>query len=219
MVIIVGPPRSGTTLLRSVLGGRPGVYTIAESMTDNGRLRLTHNTFKDSLDLAASGKTSLYKLNTPAFVDFEAAKNDKIILLLRDGRDACASYWNLDSDYRSRHVFDDIVKYWNEIVTYMLSMRDLYPNVRLFKYEDLVVDPYTVVEQICTFCGIPYNDSMIDNYTSAETVPLPEGQTSWHPRLNSPITADSVGRYKTDLNQQQKDSFSIATAVMSALGY
>lgn len=128
--------------------------------------------------------------------------NPKIIVMVRDGRDVVASLYQRYGD------FDKSVNRWIYDNKIWLNNKSVH-NFHIVKYEDFVNNPTTILQNICTFIGIPYYDDLL-NYHKTETeypeiVGLIDNEI--HDKLrkyqiNQDIY-DGSGRYKTDLTNDQ----------------
>ena len=169
-IILGGCPRSGTTLLLSVLGSHSRIYSIEnETATLYPRIRplwlLKWLLLEDKFHLRhiPGGKQRFCEKtpgnlrNTELIIDFFGG-HVKMINLFRDGRDVVTS----------RHPLDP-TKYWVKIDTWVNDVRyglqvAAREHVYTLKYEDLVAAPERVLRQICEFVGEAFESTMLEHH-------------------------------------------------------
>lgn len=97
--------------------------------------------------------------------------NGKIILLIRDIRAICASKIN-DTATRTRKqkffLFSPLIHYmtilgfvYDYYLFYLLAKRKTGKDILLIRYEDIIIDPVTILKATCNHCEIPYEEHMI----------------------------------------------------------
>jgi hypothetical protein len=266
---IVGHPRSGTTLLRFLLGSHPRLYIPEETgfvpflvkrdrvnaaldldevrgiLERIGRLNylwkgmvddvpcfykmLPEPTLAQLLDvlyrqqIAAYGavrwgdKTPLYVRHIP-LLD-EIFPTAQFIHVIRDGRDATLSALK---KWPERRLYMDhyyLLKGWvANVEAGRAAGRELgekrYLEVR---YETLVRQPQTTLEQVCTFLEEAFHPKMLDQTKLAGRVgPGPQG----HVEVLQPISTRSIAIWKTDMAPfYQKMADHVAGRTMTDLGY
>jgi len=87
----------------------------------------------------------------------------KFIHLIRDGRDVAISFSR--TPWWSKDVLSNLNR-WEQEVSVILrdSALNLKPHqVRIIRYEDLVLMPENTLLEICSFLGVEYNESMLDS--------------------------------------------------------
>jgi hypothetical protein len=83
----------------------------------------------------------------------------RALCIVRDPRDNFAAYYNQKHEHYSPALF---VKDWSSSVTVWTRFATSYPEHCLsIRYEDLVREPKTILEQICRFLDIQWNDSLL----------------------------------------------------------
>lgn len=95
----------------------------------------------------------------------------KIILLTRDIRAICASKINDDATKARKQKFlllSPIIHYmtilgfvYDYYLFYLLVKKKRDKQILLVRYEDIVIDPVTMLLSICSHCEIPYEEKMI----------------------------------------------------------
>ncbi len=169
-IILGGCPRSGTTLLLSVLGSHSRIYSIGqETATLYPRIRplwlLKWLLLEDKFHLRRipAGKRRFCEKtpgnlrHTERIIDLFAGRL-KVINMFRDGRDVITS----------RHPLDP-QKYWVSIETWVNDVRyGLHvatdEHVHTIKYEDLVATPESVLRGICEFIGEEFESAMLEHH-------------------------------------------------------
>jgi sulfotransferase family protein len=125
----------------------------------------------------------------------------KFILIVRDPRDVFAS-GKVDLDWD----FVTFREEWEKSVLDGLLAR-LHigaTNVKEMKYETLVTNPKSVLQEICDFLQVEYTDEMLAYGIADAAKPLS--------RLNhlgsqlKPVCSNSIGRYRQVLTQEETDA-------------
>ena len=139
----------------------------------------------------------------------------KLILMVRDPRDVCASSKAaLDYDLHTA------VGAWEKsLLDGVLAESSLGPErVRRLKYEDLVTAPHARLQDLCDFLGVDYDERML-NYNHSDAAKA-VAQLEHHKNLLRPVFVTSIGRYRQLLTDEE-----IATihrrlySPMTCLGY
>jgi len=253
-VFLVGCPRSGTTLLQSLLAANTHIASFPEThfyeRLFGGRLRSalgipsrlvkSHwNTVLEEIGHQEMGsilpKNSIFirqyskafikildtiTLNQGKFVWLEKTPGhlrrvDEIehlvnhplfIHILRNGEDNIASLFGMGIKFKQQwsHYYgtlDQCIQRW---VTdaYISKNYNSSSNHRLVKYEHLINNPKPVLEELCEYIGVPFENEMILNYASvADGLIL--GRESWKTTVRGPITSGNR-RYYEILNDEQR---------------
>ncbi len=217
MPIIVGSPRSGTTLLRLMLDSHSkltippetGFLALASSLRGRGdKLRkrffdavttypkpfpnwpdfeIRKETFWSALIeitpfSVGEGSRAFYRLyaarskkprwgdKTPLYCrELDAIRRllpeARFIHIIRDGRDAALSLRKMS--FSPGWEIETQAAYWRQNI---LSARRAglgRPDYTEVRFEDLILNPSVVLERICAFAGLSYEDSMLTYYTRA----------------------------------------------------
>ncbi len=199
MVLVVGCPRSGTTLMGALLGAHSACWDGGESflfhrmMTSwpasiNPSLSPLVRTFFDegpamvaemvARELAARDR-SIWVDHTPFHVELAAElldrfPNARVVHVIRDGRAVCASLRDLSRAGQPWAGADARARarLWQGCVEAGLALRG-HPRVAQIRYEALVSDPPGTAAELCLALGLSYEDQMLD----ALTVPHAQGPT------------------------------------------
>jgi len=158
-------PRSGNTFLRVVLNSVFDVrtYSIYDDRTDIGadnRLSevVGHEFLPDGFDLEQARRSDkLYFIKThdgPA-----QSLDDKVIYLLRDGRASTLSFRRYLMDYQDHPVsLRDLIRGRHSFGTWGQHVSAWNPagrkNTLLVRFEELIADPFAVVDAVAAFTGL-----------------------------------------------------------------
>ncbi|WP_036479496.1 sulfotransferase [Myxosarcina sp. GI1] len=217
---LVGCPRSGTTLLQSLLTAHPQVASFPESHFFR-YLIPKHNTKRYKLGIASlearirfqeflkeidredmlsylsrfaifqyqhiqaflnvldtttqQQEKSIWIEKTPGhvrYVDYieKYIKEVKFIHIIRNGTDVISSLYEVSRKYpQTWHEpwsIDKCINQWKQDVQISLSCQDKLNHV-LVQYEQLVHNPALVLDKICDFINISFDEAMLENYTIA----------------------------------------------------
>ncbi len=229
-LFVVGCPRSGTTLLQSMLAAHPQVISFPESHFFNrlisarpwmrklglasrmarprfrAFLREIHHeelcrllpwyaltmrqyvrAFVAALNQIAVQAGARYWLEkTPGHLHYipfieQWMPDARFIHILRDGRDVVASLYEVT--HRHPEIWggprdiETCISRWQQDVRLSLRYRGKAGHF-FVRYEALVDDPRPVLEAICAFLQLPFDEAMLSEYTSAADELLAEGE-SW----------------------------------------
>jgi hypothetical protein len=133
-------------------------------------------------------KTPAYALILPFLM--KVYPDAKYIVLTRHPLALFSSYANsfFDGDYAHAHNFNPILLRYVPALAAFLRQREVaHIHVR---YEDLVKDPETWFERICTYIGIPYEPEAIEYGKSEQQEARPKG-------LGDPLGVDQHTRPTT----------------------
>lgn len=142
--------------------------------------------------------------------------NAQYIHILRDGRDVVASYLAAGL-YKS---VDDAATRWVKSVerAQMFERRWGHGRYLEIRYEKLVINPSTVLTEICHFLGIVYNPAMLNYWQYAEK--LGDVSLSHHANVRRPVSTQSVGQWTKRLTvSDQNRAQEILGSKLLALGY
>ncbi len=170
-LLILGAPRSGTTLLTSMVGRHDRVALLLEDkrftftqivskavvgnkLTIPGQLE-----FQEHMD-----KTYYSKYPIERYLDLP---NLKMIFIVRHGSDVIASIMK-----RAQKPYEYASYQWRRAVEIMGELQRRFPGqVRLVSYEDLLKQPEAHMKRICDFLGLTYQPEMREGYQSNPLYP------------------------------------------------
>jgi hypothetical protein len=141
----------------------------------------------------------------------------RFIHIIRDGRDACLSQTEQDFG------FDNILECagaWREEVQWVRRMGGLLAGRYVeLRYEDLVTGPEAVLQRLCRFLGISYDQSMLQYHQRVDSAIPAEKRHIW-PLIDKPPQSDHAGRWKSRLSHGERVCFEKrAGAVLRDLEY
>jgi hypothetical protein len=198
-IIIGGPPRSGTTLLLSLLGSHPHIHAIDyETTAFHPRIQpeklfaalffeneIRRPRFISPLKSRFAEKTPGNIRHAKSVIEFFSGKV-KIINIFRDARDVVTS----------RHPLDPTqywvpIERWVEDVKSGLDAQQHYPNVLSIRYEDLVAETETVIRKACAFIQEDFDPRMMEyhKHTNVQT------NLAWSGKAR-PIHAESLRKWE-----------------------
>ena len=202
-VLIVGVPRSGTSLIEQILASHPSVFGAGE-LPDLRQLT-------SSVDLAEAGKTYAERLGTigqgaPRVTDkmpdniFELGRvaamlpRARVILCRRDPRDvgvscftthfAAGNAYSYDLGHCGHRVrqTDGIADHWRAVLPLRMLTID---------YEALVDDIEGQSRRMIEFLGLDWDPACLDFHRTRRTV---NTASAW--QVRQPLFRDSVARWK-----------------------
>ena len=221
-VFLVGFPRSGTTLLDTLLMGHPALHVLEEEPIlqrvgealgdfarlpglDSGeadRLRALYFAELDALDPAAQGRLVVDKLPLNilgAPLIHRLFPEAKLIFAARHPCDVVLSciMQNFDLNDAMANFLDleDAAALYDLVLSFWTRARALLPlDVHDLRYEDLVADPEGRMRALIAFLGIPWHDGLLDNQrTAARRGPI---VTPSYAQVAQPIYRRAAGRWE-----------------------
>lgn len=216
-VLIVGMPRSGTTLVEQILASHPNVAGGGE-LPYLGRIataaNLPYADFMADLDRAGSRRLGDLYLDHLRAISATAARitdkmPDNFLLLgmatvilpgarvihcLRDPLDTCLSCY-FQHFTRGHEFANDLASlgaYHREYRRLMAHWRAVLPLAPLdVSYEDLVANQEEVSRRIVDFCGLEWNDACLEFHRNARPV-----HTASNVQVRQPMFSTSVARWR-----------------------
>lgn len=179
-IFLIGTQRSGTTLLGKILSAHKDLYIHNEvpiprvfkagasreqiqAEIDNSVYN-RHGKRIDDL-LKAEGK-SVWGLKDPQLTEHLPALRQflpeaRFIIIIRDPRAVVRSYienaWGLGTN-----CYTGALRWNREVKEQLEFERELPGHVMKLRYEDLVLHPQESLERVCSFLGLPFDESMLD---------------------------------------------------------
>jgi len=229
-IFVTASPRSGTTLLLSILGAHPNIYAVPEQTYAFSRWtrtpfrryreypyridRLYREFILKGFDRSANRwceKTPRHVEYIEKIVEFYGG-SVQIIHLIRDGRDVVVSS---HPTHTGRHYWVSANR-WLKSVQAGWSLREK-PYLHTVFYEDLVRDYRSEIREICDFLNEPYTKSLenwIDTTNIRESIHI-GGKLQ-------PVHTGAVGKWKRPEHRERVAEFMTdpdAVAMLRELGY
>ncbi|MEM9001241.1 MAG: sulfotransferase [Bacteroidota bacterium] len=270
-VFITGCPRSGTTMLASILGncansvvtpesdfffgfmfkylqndsdqaqkedyitflnknyrfGQWGLAAEGIEIPEGGLVFSNYHTvientveYYASENMASTINEEITRIDhTPSnILHFEALNRlfpeSKFVFIVRDPRAVYASVKKLDWGANSALRLSDL---WSQYVVMYYSLKQLHPKrVLLVKYEDIVSDPASFVQQICIFTGLDYEESIL----KGGGFKLPKYTAAQHTLVGKTLTKDRIDKWKQKISEKEVLLIeSKCNLLMSSFGY
>lgn len=164
-VFICGCGHSGTSILAAILAAHPDLYVLPRETGAflGGETAARANFASIVNEHVASGRRILVE-KTPRHVrriDFirKVVPGAKFILPVRDGRDVATSIEQRTGDLtegQDRWVQDN----------FLVSQETNSPDCFVYRYEDFIEDPSSIVRHICEFIGVEFTPELLNYHRS-----------------------------------------------------
>jgi len=219
-ILVVGLPRSGTTLTEQILSSHSRVQATDElPLLEDMALRInisggyvsrlssmTEDEKKDLRQQYVSGASAYLKQDCDFFID----KNPKnflhiglakrimpetvVIDVRRDPRDVAISAYRQLFNFTNEFAtsFEGIYEYYKGYLEMIDHWQSVYPNqIKTVNYEELVSSPNEQIEALLSFCGLESEPACFEFYDQKRAVMTPSvGQVS------KPMYTSSVGQWR-----------------------
>lgn len=153
----------------------------------------------------------------------------KYIMIIRDGRDVAVSYrsvekMNTDSIYKPKlpQSIEIIAESWKANNEKLLQFFNQSSIAHLIiRYEDLVQQPKDVLQNICNWLGLSFDENMLQYFERNKTRgDEPAAFLPWKMKTLEAPDTDRIGQYKTALSEIEIHQFeTIASQLLSKFGY
>ncbi|MBA2932713.1 sulfotransferase [Sphingomonas sp. CGMCC 1.13654] len=222
-VILAGFPRSGTTLLDTLLMGNPALHVTEElpmmrqpevllgdaeriaSIDTEEANRLRHRYFEALEHVAPPPRDGLvvvdkYPLHLArAPLIHRLFPDAKFILVERHPCDVVLSCFmaNFQLNRAMRHMgtLESAARLYDMVFESWTKARALLPlDVHVVRYERMVEDLEDEMRSLIAFLGLPWNDAVLDNRTSASR--RPHIRTASYSQVTEPIYSRAAGRWE-----------------------
>lgn len=243
-IFIIGAPRSGTTLVQSILNTHSKLcgfdYETAIFTKQNifrpERYQRSHarnkivELFKNSCDIVdfydqfvsgvkASECTRVVE-KTPQHINhlefiLKHFPNAQVVHVYRDGRDAYASAREHEGVIQGSSA-RYYARYWKKCIRSRMACGS-HRNIYDLCYEKLVTQPRGEVAELMVWLGMKYEESQLDpsNYGRDK-----RAASKHFKRLSQPISPASIGKWGSVLSQSEIDEFNeIAGNELRSWGY
>lgn len=176
-VLILGAPRSGTTLLASMIAMHSdvamliedrffsvkriiGKNVIANKLCIPTQIELTKRAGYVTRSLKKLGFFINYTSSKFNIEDYLKLKNIKVITIIRDGNDVISSIMK-----RGKKESRIARERWERAGQIIYELNTKYPEKTVtISYEDLVTDPESLINKIADFIGIDFQPQMLEGY-------------------------------------------------------
>ena len=210
-IIIVGMPRSGTTLTEQVLASHPDVFgagelryigVIADKLADHASGAAAYSGFANSyLDQIGALAPTAARIIDKNPLNFEylgligrLLPSARVIHCRRDPRDVAVSCYFQNFTTGQEWSFDlaDIGTYFKAYRRLMDHWEDVLPMpVMAIDYEDMVGDVEATARRIVDFVGLPWDPACLAFHTAERAV-----RTASQWQVRQPIYRRSAGRWR-----------------------
>ena len=221
-IFLVGFPRSGTTLLDTLLMGHNEVHVLEEEpilervgaalgdfarlpglgADEVNRLRALYFAELDAFDPAARGKVVIDKLPLNilgAPLIHRLFPEAKLIFAARHPCDVVLSCFmqNFDLNEAMANFLDlgDSARLYDLVLAFWTRARELFPlQVHELRYEALVADTEAEMRALIAFLGLPWDEALLDHQRTA----LGRGPiaTPSYAQVAQPIYRGAAGRWE-----------------------
>ncbi len=208
-LLIVGMPRSGTTLVEQILSSHPEIAAGGELTywADTGRVALGNDESTDTAHRLAGEYLALLRGIAPdaARVTDKLPFNYERLGLIRQmlprafvvhcRRHPVDTCWSIFTTYFRSRLADrgDLVFCYREYERLMAHWRRVLPDDRFIEidYESLVADPEPVTRRLLAFCGLAWHEACLAPHRNRRPVTT---ASLWQAR--QPIYRHSVARWR-----------------------
>lgn len=186
--------------IRSFLQARnPSVPALLASVTEQymsarGKVRWVEKTPDHLLHLA------LIRRHFP---------DSPIVRIVRDPRDVAVSLMKVP--WGARTLLEGVL-YWQRLQVASQAFFVSDRNCHTLRFEDLVSDPTTELQRICTFLGEPFEAQMLDTSSTGEEINA--RNAPWKKKVSQAADASRAAAWKTALTPQEN---AVAEAVVGDL--
>jgi hypothetical protein len=227
-VLIVACPRSGTTLLLSILSAMPGIFAVPNQtyafdrwLTRNGELipLRIDKLFREFIFNKIPASATRWLEKTPGHIRsveniLKYFHNEvQIIHIIRDGRDVTVS---THPAYENRRKYWVPVDRWVREVKMGLSFKG-HPSVYTLRYEDLISNYESEIRKVVNFLGEPFPEQLI-NWKDHTQI---KDSIHWGREVQD-LHSKSIGKWKKPEHSERMDEFmknNEAVQLLLDLGY
>ena len=214
-ILVLGMPRSGTTLVETILSSHPMIAGAGEltfwmdrsgTMDRGGPVAVARETLDqfaaDYLKVLRAVSIDALRVTDKMPFSFlwlglihPALPNARIIHCRRHPVDICLSIYGTNFQMR-RGFFStrgDLVFYYRQYQRLMELWRQVLPSDQFTEvvYEDLIADRETETRRLIEFCGLPWNDACLAPEQNRRVV---KTASMW--QVRQPVYTSSVARWK-----------------------
>jgi tetratricopeptide (TPR) repeat protein len=213
--LVLGMPRSGTTLTEQIISSHPDVHGAGElrdlaRATDENFPAGVANLSRDDLSEIAARYVASLQARAPEaeritdkmplnflFIGLlhVILPNAKIVHVHRDPRDTCLSNFTRLFGRNQHQSYDlrELGLYYRDYAKVMAHWRAVLPKGAFYelRYEDLVADTETETRRLLDYLELDWDDACLAFHDSKRQI-----RTASLTQVREPIYASSVGRWK-----------------------
>jgi len=172
--------------------------------------------------LQIGDKNPVYSFFTKRFI--RMFPDARFICILRDYRDNYLSMQKLADLKLEAPIISLQVARWRFMANLFLKCRKKYPDrFHIVLYEDLVTNQERVIQQLCKFIGISYDESVFDFFKKTDEslkIYPRELAEKFHKSLMSPVNTSRMNLWKDQLTEKEvKLADTVAGKYADILGY
>ena len=163
----------------------------------------------------------------------DALPEAHFVHVIRDGRDVALSVQDRTvKDY----TVERVAQRWKEKISKARRDAPLLKHYMELRYEELVLDSEGSLRKVCDFCGLRWDEAMLDYHQRAEErlqemareLPEQEGKTqlsverrmATHARTTEPPDPERVTRWRNEMSAEDRAAFeAVAGDLLAELGY
>ncbi|MDP2765351.1 MAG: sulfotransferase [Brevundimonas sp.] len=214
-VFICGLFRSGSTLVEQILAGHsrvtgggelglvPGLaraisgYPQAMATAGPEALERLRGLYLDGLKTARPGADVVTDKRPDNFLHIGLIKamfpKARIVHTVREPLDVILSNWFLHLDRSMAHALDleDLAHWHGQYARLMAHWKTLYPDILDLDYDAMVVEPRPAIERLLGYCGLDWEDGVLDFHKAAAPV---RTASVW--QVREPLYQRSSGRWR-----------------------
>lgn len=212
LTLLVSYPRSGNTMLRSLLERVTGVVTGSDTRPDRTlSLALAERHGLVGEGICCEKKLVFCKTHWPERIGCQFYKGKRAILLVRNPFDAIDSMWNLNvTNTHTDKVTEEVYReHWDFYCSFVRNEMKIWLRFHEFwdsqgipilwvRYEDLLSDTAGALHEILKF-STSYDPSLWGNRVEGS---LNSGSYGYRSRDKKPSFGKSLQRYPEDLIQE-----------------
>jgi len=214
-IFICGLFRSGSTLVEQILAGHsrvtgggelglvPGLaraiagYPQAMATADADSVARLRDLYLGGLKTARPAADLVTDKRPDNFLHIGLIKamfpGARIVHTVREPLDVILSNWFLHLDRSMGHALDleDLVHWHGQYERLMRHWKALYPDIHDLNYDAMVADPRPAVEALLAFCGLDWEETVLDFHKAAAPV---RTASVW--QVREPLYQRSSGRWR-----------------------
>jgi hypothetical protein len=175
-LLLIGAPRSGTTLLATMIGRHTDVGMLNEDVSGRGigiilgkqvsgnklcvpnQIRLSHRSFFGRRFLKKMGFVAEAPKSKYCIRDYLELPNLKVLAIIRDGNDSVSSMIA-----RGKSRLRKAARRWSEAIeTIDQLIKEYEDRVLVVTFDELLLQPAAVLHRVCKFLGITFQPQMLD---------------------------------------------------------